>query len=291
MEANKKVIDEILPVTTDKAVYIDGTSTTVNDYLRVNSPRNLTIKHHTPVTPPSNAKAFFSIIDDDGANGSYTILKPVLDELGIKAGWGIITSVVGKKDNMTLEQLRTLRDEGHEILSHTETHNMVYVPEDQKLEEIRRSKETLRKWGFDVKGLAYPGGGSNAPVRAIVGKYYDYAVNTAGATNTIPINQMNINRVTFGKMWASVENTYENYKVFVDEIIRNGGWLVFCTHARLDDDVQMQWLKDLVNYMKENNVIIDLPSNILKYMGNLIEVEGKYVVTLNGDIYINGRKQ
>ena len=103
MEANKKVIDGILPVTTDKAVYIDGTSTTVNDYLRVNSPNNLTIKHHTPVTPPSNAKAFFSIIDDDGANGSYTILKPVLDELNIKAGWGVITSSVGKNGNMIKE--------------------------------------------------------------------------------------------------------------------------------------------------------------------------------------------
>lgn len=289
MKGELKAIDGIIPATTDKAVFLEGTSNTLNNYLKTNSPNNLSIKHHAPIG--STSKAYFSIIDDDCVIGSYTILKPVLDELNIKAGWSVITSKVGNPDTFTLEQLQTLANEGHEILSHTETHEMVYVSEEQQLNEIKRSRDTLRKWGFDPKGLVYPGGGSNLSVRSIVGKYYDYAVNTENdSVNTIPITQMNINRVTFGKQWSK-ENTYEFYKKHVDNIIQNGGWLCFCTHARVDDEQQMEWLKSLVMYMRENNVIIDLPHKILKYMGNVIEVEGKYALTNSGDVYINGVKQ
>lgn len=290
MKCDKKVIENILPVTTDKAVYCDGTNNTINNYMHINTPKSKLV-YNMPISPTPATNAFFSIVDDDCVMGSYTVLKPTLDELGIKAGWAVITSTVNTDGNMTIEQLKTLEKEGHEILSHTVNHSGGYVINDALIKEYKDSKSFLLSHGFDVKGIAYPGGGSVVVNRHIAGEYYNYAVSTNASINKIPINQMNINRVTFGKMWSGVENKYENYKALVDEIITNGGWLCFCTHARVDDSTQMQWLKDLVNYMKENNVFIGTPSQVLRYMGNAIEIEGKYVVTNSGEVYKNGVKQ
>ena len=72
---------------------------------------------------PSNQKVVI-LTFDDGYKSQYSNAKPILDKYGFKATFSIVCNYVGNGDNrMTWEEIRSLRQEGHDIASHTMNHD------------------------------------------------------------------------------------------------------------------------------------------------------------------------
>jgi peptidoglycan/xylan/chitin deacetylase (PgdA/CDA1 family) len=111
---------------------------------------------------------------DDGYRGNATIAAPVLDRYGQRACFFVTTEWVGtdhvswwdaeKKIQtkwMTWDQVRSLRNAGHDIGFHTETHPDlgVIVPEEARREIIGASSRLDAELGEHSGLFAYPFGG------------------------------------------------------------------------------------------------------------------------------------
>ncbi|MFW6246964.1 MAG: polysaccharide deacetylase family protein, partial [bacterium] len=105
---------------------------------------------------------------DDGRIGDYNLARPILNNLGIKCTFGIVSDNVGTEGHMTLAQLETLASEGHLIANHSKAHtNMFGVTDHELLRTYIGDCQTyLRNNGFIVGAdyLIYPNGGYNDDV-------------------------------------------------------------------------------------------------------------------------------
>lgn len=120
---------------------------------------------------------------DDGFLSNYTIARPILNSLGIKATFFILSDVyssmhhkeilnniyLGNQDRvkkaepfMSVEQIAQLLVDGHTIGSHTKTHqNLAMIKSGSEIsDEIQGSKEFLENMlGININDFAYPFGG------------------------------------------------------------------------------------------------------------------------------------
>lgn len=265
-ESLKDKIDEIDVVTQNNKTQLDNN---VQQIRELNS------------CPQNYDGAVFSFIDDDGGYYITDIWKPIIAEKNIKMGFAIVTGNVGKVleptnpyRSLTLEQIKQLQSEGHDIYSHTKTHYDTQRTEPDVLDaEFKESKEWLISNGFNecADVLVYPGGlPLNDVVRKnVTRKYYKYGVTTIGGYTPSPFDNWAVYRVNADTM------TLDQLKVEVDKAIANNGWLIFMNHAfelNKDKTNQMQKIKDLIDYIKGLNKPILKFSEAEKLKGNAIAI-------------------
>ena len=134
---------------------------------------------------PNNSNQKVVILTfDDGYKSQYSNAKPILDKYGFKATFSIVCNYVRNGDNrMTWEEIKSLRQEGHDIASHTMNHDDLSKLPPQTVEyEVAQSKQCLLDQGINPKSFAYPfNGGSDDPtVLNIVASHYDLARTATG---------------------------------------------------------------------------------------------------------------
>jgi peptidoglycan/xylan/chitin deacetylase (PgdA/CDA1 family) len=122
---------------------------------------------------------------DDGYKSQYTNAKPILDKYGYKATFYIVCEYVGGGEGqvhpnvkMTWEEIIALHNEGHDIGSHTMSHDDLDSLSEKGIEyEVGGSKECLFDHGIIPTSFSYPTntGAENAAVVNTVAKYYDIA--------------------------------------------------------------------------------------------------------------------
>jgi peptidoglycan/xylan/chitin deacetylase (PgdA/CDA1 family) len=122
---------------------------------------------------------------DDGYKSQYTNAKPILDKYGYKATFYIVCEYVGGGEGqvhpnvkMTWEDIIALHNEGHDIGSHTMSHDDLDSLSEKGIEyEVGGSKECLFDHGIIPTSFSYPTntGAQNAAVVNTVAKYYDIA--------------------------------------------------------------------------------------------------------------------
>ena len=122
---------------------------------------------------------------DDGYKSQYTNAKPILDKYAYKATFYIVCEYVGGGEGqvhpnvkMTWEEIITLHNEGHDIGSHTMSHDDLDSLSEKGIEyEVGGSKECLFDHGIIPTSFSYPTntGAQNAAVVNTVAKYYDIA--------------------------------------------------------------------------------------------------------------------
>jgi peptidoglycan/xylan/chitin deacetylase (PgdA/CDA1 family) len=122
---------------------------------------------------------------DDGYKSQYTNAKPILDKYGYKATFNIVCNYVGGGEGtvhpnvkMTWEDIIALHNEGHDIGSHTMSHDDLDSLSEKGIEyEVGGSKECLFDHGIIPTSFSYPTntGAQNAAVVNTVAKYYDIA--------------------------------------------------------------------------------------------------------------------
>jgi peptidoglycan/xylan/chitin deacetylase (PgdA/CDA1 family) len=98
---------------------------------------------------------------DDGGVSAHTTIAPILEQLGIRGAFFIVTEKIGMPGFMTRGQILDLHQRGHVIGSHSHTHPMRFASlgEDRILQEWRRSREILEEvTGAQVLTASVPGG-------------------------------------------------------------------------------------------------------------------------------------
>jgi len=146
---------------------------------------------------------------DDGYENIYLNAIPVLKKYNFKAVIFIVANYIGhyntweamqfqqKYMHLTEDQIRRLRDEGHEIGSHSKMHNHLPTLSGNKLiDEIKGSKIKLEKLlDKKISSFCYPYGRFNEKIVNLVKEAgYRYATTNLKYDNKKNFNPFTLNR-------------------------------------------------------------------------------------------------
>jgi peptidoglycan/xylan/chitin deacetylase (PgdA/CDA1 family) len=97
---------------------------------------------------------------DDGQETDYTNALPILQEFGYRAEFFVNSGTIGKKNYMSINQLKEMKNAGMSIQSHGHTHSFLTMLGDNMLiQELAESKRIISDIILDdVEFLSYPGG-------------------------------------------------------------------------------------------------------------------------------------
>jgi peptidoglycan/xylan/chitin deacetylase (PgdA/CDA1 family) len=200
--------------------------------------------------------AAISFTFDDGCPNQYSIAIPMFNEFGIKMTLFIVT---GSKWVWPADwaKLRNAAADGHEIASHTITHNNFNGMSDslQKI-ELGDSQEEINAHipGNKCITMAYPfcvpGNGS------IAAQFYIAARICSGIIEpSTPSDFMRISSITIGTE-GPVKTTKDFISTFKSAVYSKG-WCVFMLHG-IDNDggwssVNSSVLRETLEYLSENS--------------------------------------
>lgn len=139
---------------------------------------------------------------DDGYKGVFDYALPLLEKYNMTATIFVITNMAGRPAYMDWDQIKTARESGLEIGSHTVWHPD--LTRSRKTEfEINESKKILEeKLGEEIISFAYPSGKYNKYVEELVKKGgYKLA---RSYSNGVGINPANVFHIPVVKIYANV---------------------------------------------------------------------------------------
>lgn len=185
--------------------------------------------------PSTFPNGVVSIAFDDSLLTTFTEGRKKLDEYGFPATAYVIADRATDASYMTLAQLKELHQlhgweiAGHCYASSTHTGNgFLDLTEAELDEELYQLKVWLYKNGFGDSGnLAYPFGGYDATVEAIVKRYFSTARTVYQGPRQVlpPVNPMRLRSlsVTQSTTTTLVTNT-------IDEAYTHGHWFILTMH-------------------------------------------------------------
>ena len=110
---------------------------------------------------------------DDAVTQDIRLIE-ILDKYGLKATFNLNSDLLGKPGELIREGVRVGHNKiapseiagvykNHEIAAHTQTHPMLYTLSDEEIiREVEGDRLKLSELcGYEVVGMAYPGGGMN----------------------------------------------------------------------------------------------------------------------------------
>ena len=108
----------------------------------------------------------YVITFDDGNISDIELALPILKKHGVSAVFFPVTSWIGRPGHLSWNQLRTLKNEGMQIGSHSVTHiPLTALDSDVCREELLRSREIIEaKLGSPITTFAFPFGAKNKTV-------------------------------------------------------------------------------------------------------------------------------
>ena len=213
-------------------------------------------------SPLQKDRPIITLIDDDGGT-NFSYVKEVMDTYGYKCSLGIVTDWVGTSGFMTLEQLKTLKNEGFEMLSHSKSHspeiwydvNMSLNNRGALLQECQDSWDWMYNNGFETDTIVYPSGGWSSQNKKIIerecSKVYDFGLCTEAKVMTDNVLRSTmLNRVAIN---MSV-NDIQYYKDLIDSCKNDCGWLILFCHAGSKSEVNKEFLTQIFDYIKSSNI-------------------------------------
>ena len=162
---------------------------------------------------------------DDGYTDNYTTMLPILEAHKMTAVVYVITNEVGKKNYMSLDQLKDMQRRGVEIGSHTSDHlALTSLDAETQLRQIRDSKRFLEWSGLaTIYSLSYPNGAFNDEITEILRReQYLTAVTGDAGLNTLETNPYKLYRVNVRKpRFGLTEFKFRLYKAKFFAKLRN----------------------------------------------------------------------
>ncbi len=169
-----------------------------------------------------------SIVFDDGWESIYENAFPQMESMGIDSTQYIITSTFENSRYMSVDQIRHMQRNGHEIQSHTVSHpNLTELTNDQLENELYSSRITIEGiTGVAAEDLAVPLGAFNAHVTTTAQKWYRTLRTTQPGINT----RATFNPYEIKSPTIRATHTTEDIKQFIEEARQNNGWLILTYH-------------------------------------------------------------
>lgn len=210
----------------------------------------------TALSQSSFAEPMVSFVFDDALASQYSNARSILNTAGFKGVFSVITQFAGSAPYMTWNNLTTLKNEGHEVNSHTRTHaDLTTLAAASLQSEIQGSYDDLIARGFAPKTLVYPYGGTSPAVKQVVqdagylgarGSYYGF---NAPVTDRYALYDIRLDKTS----------TLSGTKAVIDQVIANKRWLVFELHDILPSGgdeytITPTLLQSIVSYLKEKGV-------------------------------------
>ena len=263
---NEEGIDE--NIVREKVEYFLENNVKIKDTF-VKLIKNLNKIENNIINSTYENNALFTFIDDDCMPTFVSKMKPILENNNIKCSLALPTSQVGKNGTMDLNQLKSLDNEGYEILSHGHNKILMNVSETEMHSDLKTAKEKFKEYGFKNNDiLVYNGGNYNNNegriVKKVVRNYYKYAFNNFGSNNLIVDNFM-VGRVDFNT------KTIEELKTEVDNAIKYRSYLVFMVHS-WQDTFNTEKLDNIIKYIKSKKMEIVTASSGVKRKCNQIDI-------------------
>lgn len=277
----------------------DGRNVTINVTINLSSlqddttynPSNFSVggvnelfyKHHCTINPVVqtvyNDKPILTLIDDDAKYGFVTKAKPVLDELGIKCSLAVITDnvpIATQGLTLTLDELKSLKEEGFDILSHSATHSeTIYKPsvatatDAEILEDMERSYNYLKENDLETDTIVYPWGGFSDIKRyaKLAKTYYKFGVNASGGVITDEVlYDMYLDRV-----FLTDSVSLDTYKNHIDNAINTNGWLILGCHS-YTSQISQDKIREVLTYAKNAGISILTFSEAIKLKQNICSI-------------------
>jgi peptidoglycan/xylan/chitin deacetylase (PgdA/CDA1 family) len=242
--------------TTQISVPVGAVSMTVYHSLDKNG--SLTIDNASLIALPANPfpTGMVTFTFDDGLTDQYTNGRSIMNTAGIKASYGIITQEVrdinGDTAAMTWAQITQLKNDGHEISSHTRTHpDLTTLTAAQQQSEIVGAKNDLIAKGFNPTTFIYPFGAENPSLESQVkAAGYIGARNSYWGLNGPTNKRYAVNDVRYDKATTAAQ-----INALVDQAIADKRWLIIELHDILPtggdtEAITPTKLQAVVNHVK-----------------------------------------
>jgi peptidoglycan/xylan/chitin deacetylase (PgdA/CDA1 family) len=147
---------------------------------------------HVPTAPA------LTIICDDGQLEDLAIAE-VLSQAGVRGVFAVSPALIGRHGFMNYTLLRRVRDAGHEIAFHGNTHEpFTRQQAESLLESIYIGTAQLADEGLTTSTLVYPYGSNNRWVRELVAPAFECAFTTWMGFNQRLTNRYALRRIPFG---------------------------------------------------------------------------------------------
>lgn len=239
-------------------------------------------------------RPLITFVDDDGRTEVIPKWEPILKEKGNKLTIPLITGWMDDPNNhsvITWEDVHRLEKEYDvEFVSHTHTHqhaNTLTAEEVDK--EFKESKRVLEREGLTHNIIVQPYGENTEDVRRLSRNYFRANIGTREGINVLPFETFNAYRISLGE---NLYTTFEEYKEQIDKAIKENAWLIFKSHSQYTtfDDNQLQLIRQIIDYARENDMVEVSLEEGLDLFGNLIDTGDYPARTLGADYYVMDKK-
>lgn len=177
-----------------------------------------------------------SVTFDDGWESIYKEAAPLMDKYDIASTQYIIPGLFHDQNYISLDQARSLKDGGHEIASHTWTHdNLSKVDLDTARQQLTKSDEALKDLAKRKMSFASPEGATTTQVMPIIKSLYSSHRNiNADLGNGIDQFDVNVtghfDRYNIIGFSVRPGTTDAQIQAAIDYARAHNGWLVLAYH-------------------------------------------------------------
>lgn len=182
-----------------------------------------------------------SVTFDDGWEVTYDGAMPLLQKYGIHSTQYILSGVEENPEYLSWSQVNKIKEAGHEIGCHTDTHPDLKLLDDGDImaQLTACNNKVYKETGVSVKNFASPYGSADERTLTEIRKMYKSQRNTNGDSSNgvteVDVNlRKNFNRYNIIGMTVKRDTSPQEIQALVDFAIKNNGWLVL-TYHQADD--------------------------------------------------------
>lgn len=205
-----------------------------------------------------------TITFDDGWDSIYKNAVGILEKYNFKTTQYIISQTYTYDDYMSVDEIESLRRNGHEIASHSQTHaDLAKIDENDLLKELRDSKTELEQFYGDIKDFSYPFGSFNDNARSLASQIYR-SVRTVepGINNKNEFDRYSILANTIG-----LNTSIRHINELIDSTAEQNGWLILLYH-QVDDEgrqysVTPETFEEHLKLIQDSNIKVATMSEVL----------------------------
>ena len=198
---------------------------------------------------------------DDAHITQYDVAFPELQNRGWPGVAAVIPAAVGTQENVTVTQLREMRDAGWDVSSHPQGPKpLTAFPKEKQRQKMEAAKTWLEQRGFadGARSFFAPYDSVNGATLSLVEELHEYGFTFGGCPNGAPPAGTNAISRVYGRDVKGV-------KSLVD-VAASYGQMVVINYGAIGEeyDVTPAMFKDVLNHVQSKDVDVVTPSKLLE---------------------------